>query len=94
MLRIGTNNAGGDFISARNFGVRDDVLMGLNKNILGNASYTVMPYLLRPKSRGYLKLRDVDPDQHPIIVPNFFDDPHDLDVLVSCSFPARRHSAL
>nr|XP_033331303.1 uncharacterized GMC-type oxidoreductase Mb1310-like [Megalopta genalis] len=36
------------------------------------------PLLLRPRNRGYVKLRSSNVYQHPIIVPNYFQDPHDL----------------
>ncbi|XP_026673165.1 glucose dehydrogenase [FAD, quinone]-like isoform X2 [Ceratina calcarata] len=45
------------------------------------ASYSAIPLILRPRSRGYIKLNVTKPEGHPIIVPNYFQDPHDLDVL-------------
>ncbi|KZC09316.1 Glucose dehydrogenase [acceptor] [Dufourea novaeangliae] len=45
-------------------------------------TYRTTSYLPRPRSRGYIKLRSKDVHEHPIIVPNYFQDPHDLDVLV------------
>ncbi|XP_053995163.1 glucose dehydrogenase [FAD, quinone]-like [Hylaeus volcanicus] len=45
-------------------------------------SYWIKPVIMRPKSRGYIKLRSKDPNDHPIIDPNYFDDPHDIDVLI------------
>ncbi|XP_046619809.1 glucose dehydrogenase [FAD, quinone]-like isoform X1 [Neodiprion virginianus] len=63
------------------FGVRTDFYDSLNADIIGNDSYGVIPLLLRPKSRGYIKLRNSNITSPPIIVPNYFDDPHDLDVL-------------
>lgn len=38
--------------------------------------------LLRPRSRGYIKLKSNKLDKAPEIVPNYFDDPRDLQVLV------------
>ncbi|XP_076624423.1 glucose dehydrogenase [FAD, quinone]-like [Colletes latitarsis] len=45
-------------------------------------AFTTIPLLLRPRSTGYIKLRSPDPKNHPIIVPNYFKEKHDMDVLV------------
>ncbi|XP_043257477.1 glucose dehydrogenase [FAD, quinone]-like isoform X2 [Colletes gigas] len=50
--------------------------------LLTHYSYWIIPLNLRPRSRGYIKLRSKDPQEYPAIVPNYFDDPHDLDILV------------
>jgi choline dehydrogenase-like flavoprotein len=39
-------------------------------------------HLLFPRSRGYIKLRSPDPQDHPIIQPNYLTDQHDVDTLV------------
>ena len=53
------------------------------ENITENVqTFGVFPLLLRPRSRGYIKLKSTDPNEAPLIVPNYFDDPYDLQVLV------------
>ena len=76
------DNADGGLFGKRDCNLMDDFYARLFENILYQDSYTIMPLLLRPRSRGYIKLRSKDVNQHPIIVPNYFDDPYDLDVLV------------
>lgn len=44
--------------------------------------WSVLPMLLRPKSKGHIKLRSKSPYDHPLIYPNYFNDPQDLAVLV------------
>lgn len=44
--------------------------------------YTIVPILLRPFSRGYMKLRSHHPYDMPIIQPNFLSDRRDFDVLL------------
>ena len=39
---------------------------------------TVYPCLLRPKSRGFIQLRSKNPQDPPIIQPNYFSNPEDL----------------
>ncbi|XP_076652653.1 glucose dehydrogenase [FAD, quinone]-like isoform X1 [Halictus rubicundus] len=73
-------SSGGD-TSKNAFGITDDFYAAMYQNILYKPSYSGLPILLRPRSRGYVKLRSKNVDDHPIIVPNYFKDPHDLDVL-------------
>ncbi|KAL7289003.1 hypothetical protein TKK_0016960 [Trichogramma kaykai] len=44
--------------------------------------WSVLPMLLRPKSKGVIKLRSKNPFDHPLIYPNYFQDPQDMKVLV------------
>ncbi|GAB1864823.1 Glucose dehydrogenase [acceptor] [Camponotus japonicus] len=53
------------------------------KNITKNVqAFGILPCILRPRSRGFIKLKSSDPKEAPTIVPNYFEDPHDLQVLV------------
>lgn len=45
-------------------------------------SFSIDPVLLRPKSRGCLKLRSRNPYEHPWIDPNYLSHPHDVATLV------------
>ncbi|RJG46272.1 GMC family oxidoreductase N-terminal domain-containing protein [Mesorhizobium sp. DCY119] len=38
--------------------------------------------LLRPRSIGHVGLKSADPYDAPLIAPNFFDDPYDMEILV------------
>lgn len=44
--------------------------------------WSVIPMLLRPKSKGVIKLRSKDPFAHPLIYPNYFKEPEDIATLV------------
>ena len=43
----------------------------------------ILPTLLRPKSRGYLKLRSNNPFEYPIIQPNFLEQEEDRKLLIA-----------
>lgn len=44
--------------------------------------WSVIPVLLRPRSKGVIKLRSKNPFDYPLIYPNYFLDPQDIKVLV------------
>lgn len=45
-------------------------------------SFSIDPVLLRPKSRGYLRLRSRNPYDHPIIDPKYLSHPQDVATIV------------
>jgi choline dehydrogenase len=47
-----------------------------------DAAYSLYPCLLRPRSRGSLRLRSADPSDEPLIDPNYLESPDDRDALV------------
>lgn len=47
-----------------------------------NDGYTILPTQVRPKSRGYLKLRNATPSAPPIIHPNYLSADEDNKILV------------
>ncbi|XP_058119610.1 glucose dehydrogenase [FAD, quinone]-like [Anopheles ziemanni] len=45
--------------------------------------FTVLVHMHYPKSTGFVKLRSADPHQAPIIQPNYFADPSDVDGILA-----------
>ncbi|XP_031838204.2 glucose dehydrogenase [FAD, quinone]-like [Nomia melanderi] len=72
--------------------LRDDFYNDLTKNVQDKPAYAILPLLLRPKSRGYIRLRSNDQRVHPIIVPNYYSDPQDLDVIAQAAQIIRQFS--
>ena len=46
------------------------------------AGCTLNTYYLRPRSRGSIRLTSADPEDQPLIDPNYLADPHDLEMMV------------
>lgn len=46
-------------------------------------AYQVHAGTLRPRSRGYVKIRNTDPRQSPEIQPNLCEDPEDLEEMIT-----------
>lgn len=62
--------------------IEPGVIIDLYNNMTDRHTFDFFVILLRPGSKGHVKLRSADPDKVPEIVPNYFDDPRDLQVLV------------
>lgn len=63
-------------------GLSDEVWEEYYKPIVGLDCWAVMPVTLRPRSRGYIRLRSADPFDYPVINPNYYADPYDVKVTV------------
>ncbi|CAG9861254.1 unnamed protein product [Phyllotreta striolata] len=63
-------------------GLTDDLYNTVYKPIANKDVYTLMPLLLRPKSRGWVRLKNANPFAPPLINANYFDDPVDIKTLV------------
>jgi glucose dehydrogenase (acceptor) len=63
-------------------GVRDVVWDEYYKPIANTDTFSIMPVGLRPKSRGYIRLNSTNPYDKPIINPNYYSHPEDLQVMI------------
>ncbi|MBA2932467.1 GMC family oxidoreductase N-terminal domain-containing protein [Sphingomonas sp. CGMCC 1.13654] len=95
MLASNVAEAGG-FVCTDGSG-RPDIqmtfLVGLKSNartIPSDHGYMLLVQLLRPKSVGSVRLASADPADKPVIDPNFFDDPYDMQTLMAGFREARR----
>ncbi|ODM92286.1 Glucose dehydrogenase [FAD, quinone] [Orchesella cincta] len=66
----------------RALGVSNFLWETVYKELSFTDSFSAIPVLLRPKSKGYIKLRSAHPFIPPIIVPNYLTEPEDAAILV------------
>lgn len=83
LLQLGSSVIA-DPIIKRNFGLRDDIYNAMFAQLERNRSNTFMvfPMILRPKSRGRIMLRSSNPMDKPLILPNYFSNPYDIEVSI------------
>ncbi|XP_023952472.2 glucose dehydrogenase [FAD, quinone]-like [Bicyclus anynana] len=72
------DNMDGGLFGKRANGLSDETYAELYEDILYKPSFSIVPLLLRPKSRGFIKLRNTNPFSPPLIYPNYYSDPDDL----------------
>ncbi|XP_019869160.2 glucose dehydrogenase [FAD, quinone]-like [Aethina tumida] len=63
-------------------GLTEELYNTVYKPIANQDVYTLMPLLLRPRSRGWVRLKSRNPFDAPLINANYFDDPFDIKTLV------------
>ena len=56
--------------------------MDLFDNLIYNEGFTIRPVLLHPQTHGFVRLRSSNPEDSPIIEPNYLADPSDIKMLV------------
>lgn len=83
-------------------GLTDNLYESVYRPIDNKDVWTLMPLLLRPHSRGWIRLRSKNPFHYPAIHANYFHDRRDIDTLVegvkialqvSSALRARKHNS-
>lgn len=67
--------------SAEQMNMKDDSWDGLYGKPKTNEGFTIFPVLLHPKSRGTIRLRSSNPDDAPLINPNYLAEDFDIKIL-------------
>ncbi|XP_035739953.1 glucose dehydrogenase [FAD, quinone]-like [Vespa mandarinia] len=73
------NNGGKPFQDA--VCITDNFYNEMYEEITGQDGFDILPMLLRPKSRGYVKLRSKNPLDYPLMYHNYLTNPDDVNVL-------------
>lgn len=77
-----TQTADGGQFATKSSGLSEKYYEEVYKEYNFRDAINVYPLLMRPKSRGRILLRDANPYSKPIIIPNYFSHPQDINVLV------------
>lgn len=82
-LQLG-GSVSSDLVFKRNFGIRDDIYNEMFAQLasIEAKTFMVFPMVMRPKSKGRIKLRSNNPFDLPAIFPNYFSDQYDIDIAV------------
>ncbi|XP_060532829.1 glucose dehydrogenase [FAD, quinone] [Cylas formicarius] len=62
-------------------GLTDEYYKEVFSDVNFKDTFAVYPMMLRPKSRGYIKLRSNNPLEYPLLYHNYLTHPHDVNVL-------------
>lgn len=79
------DSSDGGLFGKRASGITDEYYGEVYEKILYKDAFMILPLLLRPKSRGKIVLKDKNPSSHPLIYPNYFDHPRDLEIMIEGS---------
>lgn len=75
-----TGDTGGSLRKMLN--IDDEIYARVYKPFMGHDAWALVPVLLKPRSRGRVKLRSSNPLHAPLFYPNYFHDRRDLLALV------------
>lgn len=81
MAPASVNSDGGARVK-KVLGLKESLYEAVYKPIANKDSWTIIPLLLRPRSRGWVKLKSSNPFHFPIMNPNYFADDFDIKTLV------------
>lgn len=81
---LGAGALSGDLSgSMRNMlGITSEFFNKVYDGIIGRDAFGLVPIVMRPKSRGRIRLKSRNPFQWPLMEPNYFANAEDLETLV------------
>ncbi|VEN57080.1 unnamed protein product [Callosobruchus maculatus] len=72
----------GGLFSKRAIGLTDEYYSAVYEEILYKEAFNIVTLLMRPRSKGRLRLKDNNPHSKILIYPNYYSDPQDIKVMV------------
>lgn len=78
----GSTNSDGGAQLKKAHGLTDAFYNRVFGPINNKDAWSVIPMLLRPRSKGFIKLRSKKPFDYPLIYPNYFQDDFDMKTLI------------
>ena len=79
------DSSDGGMFGKRASGISDDYYAEVYEQILFKDAFMILPLLMRPQSRGKILLKDKSSHSHPLIYPNYYAHPRDVEIMVSLS---------
>lgn len=81
---MGSGSMNGDTYGAlrKLLGFTDEFYHTVYKGIINAPAFSMVPILMRPKSRGRIQLKSRNPYMWPQMDPNYFSDPDDMRVML------------
>lgn len=64
------------------FSLREDIFNEVYGPYVGQDAFSVVPVLLQPRSKGRIKLRSKNPFHWPVFYANYYNDEHDIRIMV------------
>ncbi|XP_046384929.1 glucose dehydrogenase [FAD, quinone]-like [Ischnura elegans] len=84
LIMQSTSMAGDNgWVTRRGIGITDEFYDQYFRPLIDRDSWTVLPVVMRPRSRGSIKLRNANPFTWPIMKGNYFEDPLDMEAMVA-----------
>ncbi|XP_011497609.1 PREDICTED: glucose dehydrogenase [FAD, quinone]-like [Ceratosolen solmsi marchali] len=81
LLFIGTSIIS-DYSLRNILNISDEYWNKIFSKIAGHHSWTILPILMHPNSKGKVLLRNKDPKSKPKIFANYFEDPEDVKIMI------------
>lgn len=75
-------NSDGGLQVRKILGLTEELYNAVFRPINNRDVWTLMPLLLRPRSRGQIRLRSANPHHYPLIHANYFHERRDIETLV------------
>lgn len=82
LFASGSLNSDGGISLRKALGISDDLYKTVFKPIENQYVWSVWPIVQHPRSVGRITLRSKNPFDEPIIEPNFFEDPQDVEIIL------------
>lgn len=81
---LGSGAVSGDISGTmRNMlGISNEFFNDVYDGIIGNEAFGLVPIVMRPLSRGRLRLKSRNPFQWPKMEPHYFEHPEDMETLI------------
>lgn len=81
---MGSGGLSGDTTGAfkKSIGIRDDVYETMFRKVAGKDGFSLVPILMKPRSRGRVRLKSKNPFHWPLLDPNYYGEKEDIATMI------------